>query len=386
MNRRFVLPFLALMSALITVVSCGEITPPVSLSRAVPAPILGNRVFTDLALGDFHSCGLTAGGEAFCWGVNAQGQSGNGLASDDGIGTPLIVLGGFVFTKLYAGGSHSCGILETGGSVCWGFNAAGQLGVGSYLTKFEPTTVSGEHIFTSLSLSTVFHSCGLKAAGSAWCWGDNDFGRLGDGTTTRRNEPTAVSGNLVFASISAGGAHNCGLTGDGTAYCWGLNSRGQLGDGTDQNRLVPTAVATALKFEQIVAGLAHTCALTLDDLAYCWGDNVGGALGDETTIEFRTTPARVAGLNQFNTIVVGERHTCGITIEGITLCWGFNNFGALGDGTFISRRAPVPLLTPIIFKKIAAGGYHTCGITPAGVTYCWGDNSGNQLGTAPGRD
>lgn len=381
MNRRFVLRVLTVIAASATVVSCTEVTAPVSLSRAVPAPILGSRVFTELALGDFHSCGLTVGGEAFCWGVNTQGQSGNGLSSDEGIATPLIVLGGSVFTKLYAGGSHSCGILQTSGSVCWGNNGAGQLGVGSYLTKVEPTTVSGEHVFADLSLSTVFHSCGLKAAGSVWCWGDNEYGRLGDGTTTRRNTPVVVSGNLVFASISAGGAHNCGLTGDGTAYCWGLNSRGQLGDGTDQNRLVPTAVATALKFKQIVAGLAHTCALALDNLAYCWGDNIVGALGDETTVEFRNTPDKVSGQNQFRTMVVGERHACGITVEGITLCWGFNNFGGLGDGTFISRRAPVPLSTPILFNKIAAGGYHTCGITPAGVTYCWGDNSGSQLGT-----
>jgi alpha-tubulin suppressor-like RCC1 family protein len=378
MNRRFVRLFL-LLSAAAMAASCNDISAPVDLSRATAAPILGNHAFTELALGDFHSCGLQANGEAFCWGTNSKGQSGNGLSGDENIGSPLVVIGGFIFSSLTAGGAHTCGVLTSGASACWGNNVVGQLGVASNQDKFEPTQVAGEHRFTSISASTATHTCALDDTGAAWCWGENEWGRLGDGTETARNAPVAVSGGLTFASISSGGGHTCALTTDGTAYCWGYNVRGQVGDGTDINRLVPVTVATPLKFSMIKAGLTHTCALTTDNLAYCWGDNVAAALGDGT-FDPKNTPVPVEGGNQFVTITLGERHACGLTPQGIALCWGYNQYGALGDGTFITRTEPVPISLPISFKRIAAGAYHTCGISTSNVTYCWGNNEGHQLG------
>lgn len=380
MNRRFVRRIIVLGAFTAFLGSCKDIVEPVNNFRNIAEPVSGGRIFTDLALGDFHSCGLNSVGEVFCWGANQQGQSGNGLSANERAAAPIAVLGGFIFAKIYAGGSHSCGITTDGVSMCWGNNVGGQLGIGSVETKPQPTAVVGGQVFTSLTTSTAAHTCGLTAAGAAWCWGENEFGRLGDGTQTLRNAPVAVSGGIVFTSISAGGGHTCGLTAAGTAYCWGLNSRGQVGDGTTANKLVPVPVSTSLKFRQIAAGVAHTCALTEQNIPYCWGDNVAGALGDGTTTSSQNTPVPVAGGNDFTMITVGERHACGLTGEGIVLCWGFNQFGALGDGTFITRTTPVPLSVPILFKKIAAGGYHTCGISVSNVTFCWGDNSGLQLG------
>lgn len=378
MNRRFVRLFLLLPAAAV-VVSCNDVTGPENLSRSVAVPIIGTRIFTSLALGDFHSCGIQGNGEAFCWGVNDKGQSGNGLSGEEGIGSPLVVLGGFIFSSLSAGGAHTCGITTSGVAVCWGNNILGQLGNATTQDRFEPTPVAGQHNFTSISASTAVHTCAIDDAGAAWCWGANEFGRLGDGTQATRNAPVAVSGGITFASISSGGGHTCGLSANGSAYCWGLNSRGQVGDGTNTDRLVPVPVATPLKFRMIAAGLAHTCALTTANVAYCWGDNVAGALGDGTT-DSKNTPVMVEGGSEFTTIAVGERHACGITPEGITLCWGYNQFGAIGDGTFITRLQPVSLSLPIPFKHIAAGAYHTCGISTSNVTYCWGNNDGHQLG------
>ena len=374
------LAVVSLAFAALAVTSCNDTTPAEPTERPLAAPINGGRVFTSLALGDFHSCGLTADGEAFCWGLNSQGQAGNGVDAGDGVATPLVVLGGFQFSSLTAGGSHTCGIATNGASFCWGNNAGGQLGTGNNIERGEPTAVAGDHPFIQLTASTASHTCGLEADGEAWCWGVNENGRLGDGTEDNRTSPVRVSGGLSFTSLAAGGGHTCGLTANGTAYCWGLNSRGQVGDGTNTQRLAPALVSTTVKFKQLAAGVAHTCGVALDGLAYCWGDNVVGALGDETT-ESKSSPVPVAGGNQFTSIVIGERHGCGLTQEGITLCWGFNNFGALGDGTFITRLSPVAMFTPIVFKKLAAGAYHTCGINLSDVTYCWGENSALQLGS-----
>jgi alpha-tubulin suppressor-like RCC1 family protein len=383
MIRRFTISLAACATAAV-LVSCNDIAAPDETARNTPAPVIGNKTFVDLALGDFHSCALQANGEAFCWGVNSQGQSANGITGDETTSLPLVVLGGFIFSSLTAGGSHTCGIQTSGVPVCWGNNQGGQLGVGNTVARAEPTPIVGQLAFIQLSASTFAHTCGILGNGDAYCWGFGELGRLGDGTAAQRNSPALVVGGIAFTSITAGGGHSCGLTANGTAYCWGYNEHGQVGDGTNANRPSPVTVATTLKFKQIAAGLTHTCALDLQGNPYCWGDNVAAALGDGSLIN-KNSPVSVENGPNFTTITVGERHTCGLTVEGIVQCWGYNAFGALGDGTFVEvRTAPVLLstATPLLFKKIAAGAYHTCGITTSNVTYCWGDNSLSQLGIA----
>ena len=379
MIRRPLLRCLLVITAAATAASCRDTTAPSDTWLTKPTLVNGNKTFAQLSLGDFHSCALQANGEAFCWGLNTQGQSGNGITGNSGVNSPLPVQGGFIFTSISAGGSHTCGILNTGITACWGNNEGGQLGVNSTIPKFEPSPITGEHQFIQISSSTAAHTCGIKANGEAWCWGVGQYGRLGNGATTQRNAPTQVSGGVAFTSISSGGGHTCALTADGTAYCWGLNSRGQVGDGTNADRAIPVPVATTIKFKQIAAGVAHTCALAENGDPYCWGDNVVGALGDGT-LDSKSSPTPVEGGFNFESLVVGERHACGLGADGVALCWGYNDVGALGDGTRLTRTTPVLVSSQLVFKKMAAGAYHTCGITTANLTYCWGDNYGFQLG------
>lgn len=379
MIRRSLFRILPVVLGLTVVLSCADVGPDLPTVFPKPLRVNGNNTFTDLSLGDFHSCGLQANGQAFCWGLNAQGQSGNGISGGAGVNTPTIVIGGYLFSSLSAGGNHTCGITLGGTTMCWGNNVGGQLGSGSTINQFEPAPVAGGHAFIQVSSSTVGHTCGLKTNGEVWCWGVGDSGRLGNGLQAQQNSPVKVGGGVKFISISAGGAHTCGIAADSSAYCWGLNSRGQLGEGTTTDRSIPTKASTTVRFKQIAAGLAHTCALSENGDAYCWGDNVVGALGDGT-FNSKSVPTPIDGVFTFETIAVGERHACGLDATGVVRCWGYNEFGSLGDGTIETRTTPVALFGTTTFKKIAAGAYHTCGISVTNLAYCWGNNYGYQLG------
>ena len=139
------------------------------------------------------------------------------------------------------------------------------------------------------------HTCGVTSAGAAYCWGVNGLGQLGDGTTTQRLAPVAVTGGLSFMTVGAGGFYTCGLTSAGSASCWGANDYGQLGDGTTINRSSPVAVHGGLRLATLSTGYRDACGVTVTATrtTYCWGRNNLGQLGDSSTTD-RLTPVRLA--------------------------------------------------------------------------------------------
>ena len=242
--------------------------------------------------------------------------------------------------------------------------------------KGDPLEAQFEASFTTESLpppvasvsAGSIHTCGLTTPGDAYCWGFNDFGQLGDGSTTGSLTPVLVSGGIRFSSISTRGGHTCRVTSVGDAYCWGENFRGQLGDGTRINRLTPVLVSGGLSFASVSAGWGNTCGVTTAGDAYCWGDNFYGQLGDGTTIN-RLTPVAVAGGLTLASLSTGAQ-TCGVTAAGDAYCWGDNRGGMLGDGTTINRLTPVPVAGGLTFASLSTGA-PTCGVTTAGDAYCW---------------
>src|SRR3989442_711852 len=191
-------------------------------------------------------------------------------------------------------------------------------------------------------------SCGVTAAGAAYCWGDNGFGQLGDGTTTSQSSPVLVQAppGVSFAAVTGGVAHTCGVTAAGIAYCWGRNLEGQLGGGASTtNRLTPAPVLAPAEVSFAAVGAAdfQTGGVTATGAAYCWGANGSGQLGDGTNTTNRLTPVPVqapAGVS-FAAVTAGAVHTCGITAAGTAYCWGRNVEGQLGDGTTTDRLTPV---------------------------------------------
>jgi alpha-tubulin suppressor-like RCC1 family protein len=375
-----------------------------TLSESIQALGIGR-----IDAGDKHSCGLTSAGKAYCWGANFNGELGDGSTTNSS-SLPVAVSapsGGSVltFSSISAGANHTCGLTSAGSAYCWGSNIGGQLGDGSTTDSSVPVAVSAPSGGSTLTFSSIttgnngLHSCGVTSTGTAYCWGLNSLGQLGDGSTTDSSVPVAVSAPsggsvLTFSSISAGANHSCGLTSTGSAYCWGDNSLGQLGDGSTTPSSLPVALSapsggSVLTFSSIWVGNSHVCGLTITGLAYCWGANFTGQLGDGSTTASSLPVAVIApsggSVLTFSSITAGNSHSCGLTSTGTAYCWGSNGYGELGDGSATSSSMPVAVSAPsggstLTFSSITAGDIKSCGLTSTGTAYCWGSNSYGALG------
>ncbi len=222
---------------------------------------------------------------------------------------PQPVRGSVRFTQIDVFFSHSCGLATDGRAWCWGgalFHAGGpnypELCRADAFNTGSPCSLiprlHSDSVFDAITVGgsggLEGHVCGLSPDGSAYCWGGNFDGQLGDGTTSSTSEPVPVGGGLRFASLSAGNSHTCGITVGGITYCWGSNSNGQLGAPAVTGALTPVPVSGGTTYVQVLAGSFHTCGRTLGGIVECWGWNEGGQLGNGT-IGDRSVPTRISG-------------------------------------------------------------------------------------------
>ncbi len=287
------------------------------------------------------------------------------------------LVGGITGARAVAAGLfHGCALDAAGVARCWGANESGQLGDGSTTDRAAPVPVTTDLRFNSIAAGLA-HTCAIAAAGQAVCWGANLGGQLGDGTRNDRALPDAVAESSDLSRVVAGWNHTCGITSNGVAYCWGLNRDGAVGDGTRLDRLAPTRVLDGVT--DLAAGSAHTCAVRQGE-ALCWGSNAAGQLGDGTT-QAKPSPAPIGDLpGTVTAIAAGAAHTCALLDDGSAYCWGQNLYGQLGNGSAAPSTAPRAVAGDLRFARIHAGGGVTCGITGDGVEYCWGLNQSGELG------
>jgi len=353
-----------------------------------------------IAAGERHTCAILDDGSVSCWGRNNYGELGDGTTTNRNTPTQISSLGADrTGVALTGGAHHTCAILDDGSVSCWGDNEYGQLGDGTTTNRNTTTQTSSlgtDRTAVAITAGAI-HTCALLDDGSVSCWGYNGYGSLGDGTTTNRNTTTQTSSlgtDRTGVAIAAGRYHTCAILDDGSVSCWGDNEYGQLGDGTSTQRNTPTqtsSLGTDRTAVAITAGAYHTCAILDDGSVSCWGQNNLGQLGDETTAN-RNTPTQTSSLGTDRTavaIAAGSSHTCAILDDGSVSCWGFNGNGRLGDGTTTNSNTPTQtssLGTDRTAVAIAAGLYHTCVILDDGSASCWGYNGQGQLGDGTNTD
>jgi alpha-tubulin suppressor-like RCC1 family protein len=369
----------------------GQLGDNSATNRSVPSLVAGNLVFSSVFLGNQHTCAITTSGISYCWGSNSSGQLGNNAFNT---ATAPTAVSGFSFSSISAGAGSTCGLTASGKAYCWGDNSIGQLG-STGGGGFTPVAVEGNLTFAKIS--TWFqHTCGITTTSEAYCWGSNTDGQLGRvDISVRSVVPVAVNTSLRFSSITLGDFFTCGLTTGFTAYCWGSNAAGQLGNNSTANSSTPVAVVDQNNlmpnFSSISANSRFACGLDFSSSVYCWGSNNQGQLGTSSTI----TESKVARpvLIQVNSqpanfrassISTGGNFTCSLSsalnLGAASYCWGRNQVGQLGIGTNIATFTPTAGADSINFSSISAGTFHTCGLNTFGTAVCWGQNDKGQLG------
>jgi alpha-tubulin suppressor-like RCC1 family protein len=363
------------------------VAPPALVTAATTA-----LAFTQVSAGHDYTCGVTTDNRAYCWGDNEVDELGSGrieTCSPDSppcSSTPVAVAGGLLFRQISAGFSTTCGVTMEYRAYCWGANELGEVGDGTTAHRSTPVAVAGGHRFRQVE-TNFEHTCGVSYPDNlAYCWGRNTDGQLGTGTNTGPQTgqygpysatPVPVARALPFRQVTAGYYHSCGVTTDDRAFCWGLNRYGQVGDSsTAFRRLVPSRVGRTRAWRQIDAGASHTCAVTTDHRAFCWGNGRQGQVGNGKAY-LSYWPKAVAGGLSFGRVSADYSRTCGETTLNRAYCWGAI---FLGDGSLTPSLTPVAVPGGLYFSQVSTGFRQTCGRTPGAVAYCWGGGYLGELG------
>lgn len=333
------------------VLGVGDTTP-----RSSPVAIVGTNAFIKIfgnvgtAFGQLPSRTLVG------WGTNSNGQIGDN--SSTGRNSPVAVSGGKVFSDIIAQDGESIVAVDTAGACwAWGFNGAGELGVGDVASRSSPVAVLGSHTFTQLYMTPYVGQANnhlyvqaIDNAGAGWGWGGNTSGQLGDGTTAAKSSPVAVLGSHVFTQMAVADEYVLAIDAAGAAWAWGINTNGQLGVGDVVSRSSPVAVLGGIVFSQVFTdGFNNSFGVTAAGVLYAWGNNNAGVLGVGDVIP-RSSPVAVLGglgITDFRIVTASnaDRAAVGVTGDGIMYAWGGSNTtGILGVGDNLPRSSPVAVI------------------------------------------
>ena len=345
----------------------GQLGDGTNVQKTSPVKLASPTNVTQVSAGKYQTCALRSDGTVYCWGQNSAGELGDGTLTDRSSPVQVQASAGVNLTnvaQISSGGRFTCARMNDGTVRCWGYGPFGQMGDGSTnTTNPYPLQVSG--ITTAIQVASGHnHVCALLADGTVRCWGYNAYGELGDSTTTNNALPVqvlAASGAGYLSGVTAIGSgrfHSCALISDGSVYCWGDNENGELGDGTTVSKSIPVRAGTIANATTISAGEYHSCSVLQDGTAQCWGAAAFGQVGDGTTAD-ASSPVTVIGpggygvLSGIATVSAGGgnwpdgagtdnyEHTVALLNDGTVVSWGQNIYGQLGDGTTTMSISPV---------------------------------------------
>jgi len=320
------------------------------------------------------------------WGLNADGQLGDGTTTSHDSPVGMYLANGVVMTSIAAGQTHSLAIGSDGNTYAWGSNSDGQLGIGSTQSLPIPVQLSPPPGVTFRAVSAgCSDSLAIGSNGDAYAWGYNAYGELGNGTTATELSPVQVDmpAGVTVKAISAGCLQSLAIGSNGDAYAWGYNAYGEVGNDTTTNELTPVLVKmpTGVTATAIAAGAFHSMAIGSNGDAYAWGYNAYGQLGDNSKVN-KKTPVKVklpTGVTA-RAIAAGGYHSLAIGSNGATYSWGYNAYGQLGNGTVTSEEKPVVVSMPSAATSISAGVYQSLAIGADGIAFTWGYNADGELG------
>jgi alpha-tubulin suppressor-like RCC1 family protein len=341
----------------------GRLGDGTTTNRCSPVSVIDS--FTDwcqVSAGDSHSLGVRTDGTAWAWGCNGSGQLGDGTTVSKS--SPVSVIGGFTdWCQVSSGSEHSLGVRTDGTAWGWGNNLRGILGNNSSAYTSSPVSVVGGFTdWCQLEAGGGFSSFGIRQNGTLLSWGTGGSGRLGDGTTVDKSSPVSVIGGFTdWCQVSSSGAHSLGVRCNGTAWAWGSNGSGLLGDGTTVTKSSPVSVIGGFTdWCQVSSGSSHSLGVRSDGTAWAWGTGTSGQLGDGTIVTKSSPVSVVGGFTDWCQVSAGFCHSLGVRINGTVWAWGGNIFGVLGDGTTVNKSSPVSVIGGFTdWCQASAGLSHT---------------------------
>ncbi len=392
-------------------------------NQLAPAKVGADTDWIAVSAGQQATCALKKNGDLYCWGSDNFGQLGNGAAPASD--TPVHV-GAASWRSVASSQALACGVQTNGTLWCWGNDDVGQLGDGGYTSVDAPTQVGTDTDWSDVAPGIGLEVCARKSSGDVLCWGNDAYGEVADGVTSRTPTTPAPIPGTGWLGVAVGQGHACALPANGGVSCWGIDEEGQLGDGRDADFFVPAPVSSADTFlslsvggdmscairadhtlwcwglnafaglsptrtrvdvplqvgiasdwESVDVAVHHVCATKLGHTLWCWGDDTNDVLGTGFPGAIYDTPQQVGTGTDWRQISVGAELSCGVRTGGTLWCWGH---GPVGDGTSNDAPAPVKVGSASDWVSVSTGEGFACGLRTGNVLSCWGLNGAGQIG------